>query len=74
MNISNARESLELFPISVSASLSGKAQATLLEGDTLETLKTLADGSVKLVVTSSPSHGPFPSHLSASCSFLRHIT
>jgi DNA modification methylase len=45
---------IELFPISVSVRLADNAQATLLEGDTLETLKTMADGSVKLVVTSPP--------------------
>jgi adenine-specific DNA-methyltransferase len=45
---------IELFPISVSERLADNAQATLLEGDTLETLKTMADGSVKLVVTSPP--------------------
>ncbi len=44
----------DLFPISVSESLAGNAQATLLEGDTLEILKTMADGSVKLIVTSPP--------------------
>ncbi len=34
---------IELFPISVSERLADNAQATLLEGDTLETLKTMTD-------------------------------
>ena len=45
---------MALFPVSVAETLEGNAQATLLEGDTLETLKKMPNGSVKLIVTSPP--------------------
>lgn len=47
-------QTLQLFPISVSESLDGSAQATLIEGDTLDTLRRMPDESVKLIVTSPP--------------------
>jgi adenine-specific DNA-methyltransferase len=47
-------EPMTLFPVSVSDNLEDRAQATLLEGDTLERLKAMAAGSVKLIVTSPP--------------------
>jgi DNA modification methylase len=46
--------SLTLFPISVADNLAAGAEATLLEGDTLERLKTLPADSVKLIITSPP--------------------
>lgn len=45
---------LPLFPISVSESLEADAEATLLEGDTLDTLRTIPDGTAKLIITSPP--------------------
>jgi adenine-specific DNA-methyltransferase len=47
-------EPMQLFPISISENLADGAQATLLEGDTLEVLKKMPAGSVNLVVTSPP--------------------
>jgi len=43
-----------LFPISISETLADRAQANLLEGDTLVRLRDLPSGSVKLVITSPP--------------------
>jgi DNA modification methylase len=48
------KEELKLFPITISESLADQAQATLLFGETLNRLHDLADGSVKLVITSPP--------------------
>jgi adenine-specific DNA-methyltransferase len=45
---------LPLFPISVAESLEADAEATLLEGDTLDTLRTMPDGTAKLIITSPP--------------------
>jgi len=43
-----------LFPISVSSNFEDGAQATLIEGDSLEALQTLPSGMAKLVITSPP--------------------
>jgi DNA modification methylase len=48
------KEELKLFPITISESLADQAQATLLCGETLNRLRDLADGSVKLIITSPP--------------------
>lgn len=45
---------MQLFPISVSEALADQAQATLLEGDTLERLHDLPSRSVQLIITSPP--------------------
>jgi DNA modification methylase len=47
-------ESDKTFPISVSSSFEDGAQATLIEGDSLEVLRSLPSGMAKLVVTSPP--------------------
>jgi len=54
MKKNDQNQMLPLFPISVSEALDDGAQATLLEGDTLETLRQMPDGFVKLIVTSPP--------------------
>ena len=45
---------LALFPISVSDSIRRLADATLLQGDSLATLKAMNSESVKLIITSPP--------------------
>lgn len=45
---------VSLFPISVGSTLAEGAQATLIEGDSLEVLRTLPDRCAKLVITSPP--------------------
>ncbi len=54
MKKNDQNQTLQLFPISVSATLGDRAQATLLEGDTLETLRQMPGETVKLIVTSPP--------------------
>lgn len=44
----------QLFPITISEVVNDDAQATLLEGDTLERLKDLPSKSVQLIITSPP--------------------
>jgi len=48
------KDELRLFPITISESLADNAQATLLYGDTLDRLRGLSDGSIKLIITSPP--------------------
>jgi adenine-specific DNA-methyltransferase len=54
MTSTSHNQMLQLFPISMSEHLEDGAQATLLEGDTLEVLRGMPSASVKLIVTSPP--------------------
>ena len=42
---------LPLFPITIADDLNANAQATLLEGDTLEQLRTFPSSGIKLIIT-----------------------